>query len=807
MKLQSFSIVFALIIIPILLVLTYYIQLQVDTITLQTEYDTKLLDATYDAMSSFEINTANENLSSVSDALRTIIDASNNVFFNTLSTNLGMSNASKSYIEPFVPAILYSLYDGYYIYAPTSVPEVLKNNKEVAITVGEYSYEDDGVDANDYQIIENKIGDDVYYKKENTTSADGYGLMYKDLSSKLDYGQVLYVAKDDDGNAMNNTYTTDPNNALLKTKNILKSYMPYSARYCSDDYDVTITYTLDNYVTIEGILKSNDKKMYYTKSGYIIDTTNLEILIGGDSNLINTYSDRSIQEFIENLESGQYVEIKIDGQDIIKLEGEINKKELAEVEIPFLTNQLENIQIKSSAEYENIKNSINDKYPDTIPDDITEMNALKAKITEECNNLLNEKQYELDKISATLYYCKSYVFTKWIMDNFGKGNDVPYQIQEKNLKSISGMENITAIQNNETSKTEGKGIYDFSKSDRCVFDFDGSNKNSIGATEISVDSPFYTHKLNVIRNSIQYNLNLAMTTYSKNSTFDYSMPIIDDSKWDDILSSPTIVSFMQGLNCGLKTYNNYMIVSSTNNEISVNPENIYYVSKDDFNDEKTDYHRIDCTNLAKKLGEATDSGDKEFISFMSKEIKYDKIYNKTKSTTHYWYDHKNLACYDCINDGNYEKIENGIFAKEGDDYKYPSLVKAFYIGTAKERYDLYKPNAVAKSQGYEVIYDTKAGIVDINNSSSLRLKDIDYIEIVFGKVSNLNETVLLSTDGFGNFNINSLNSNYHLNQTRLLYINSDIEDKLTINNLITRIKINDEAINQNIIEYVKVYYK
>ena len=37
MKLQSFSIVFALIIIPILLVLTYYIQLQVDTITLQTE--------------------------------------------------------------------------------------------------------------------------------------------------------------------------------------------------------------------------------------------------------------------------------------------------------------------------------------------------------------------------------------------------------------------------------------------------------------------------------------------------------------------------------------------------------------------------------------------------------------------------------------------------------------------------------------------------------------------------------------------------------------------------------------------------
>ena len=63
MKIQSFSVVFALIIIPILLVLTYYIQLQVDTITRQNEYDTKLLTATYDAMSSFELNTANEDLS------------------------------------------------------------------------------------------------------------------------------------------------------------------------------------------------------------------------------------------------------------------------------------------------------------------------------------------------------------------------------------------------------------------------------------------------------------------------------------------------------------------------------------------------------------------------------------------------------------------------------------------------------------------------------------------------------------------------------------------------------------------------
>lgn len=137
MKLQGFTIIFALVAIPLILVLAYYIQLQVNTITLQNSYDSKLLDATYDAMSSFELNTANEDLSSVSDSLRTIIEASNNVFFNTLATNLGMSNASKSRIEPYIPAILYTLYDGYYISSPTQVPTVLTDEDGNAVSVGD----------------------------------------------------------------------------------------------------------------------------------------------------------------------------------------------------------------------------------------------------------------------------------------------------------------------------------------------------------------------------------------------------------------------------------------------------------------------------------------------------------------------------------------------------------------------------------------------------------------------------------------------------------------------------------------------
>ena len=166
MKLQGLSVVCVLIVLPLILVLTYYIQLQVDTITLQNAYDSKLLDSTYDAMSAFEINTANEDLSTVSDSLRTIIEASSNVFFSTLATNMGMSNASKSYLEPYIPSLLYTLYDGYYINAPTQVPTVLTDTDGNAVSVGDIgvSYKKTS-NSYSYRII--------HYSPENQKNCSG----------------------------------------------------------------------------------------------------------------------------------------------------------------------------------------------------------------------------------------------------------------------------------------------------------------------------------------------------------------------------------------------------------------------------------------------------------------------------------------------------------------------------------------------------------------------------------------------------------------------------------------------------------
>lgn len=265
-----------------------------------------------------------------------------------------------------------------------------------------------------------------------------------------------------------------------------------------------------------------------------------------------------------------------------------------------------------------------------------------------------------------------------------------------------------------------------------------------------------------------------MSTYNMNTTeaYSYSMPVMTNDEWQQILSNVSIVSFMQGMKCGLKTYNNYMIVSSTNNEIVTSPEHIYYVQKDNFNDENTEYHSINCQKLmdADSVYNPVGSGGSgytQYLSFSSKEVKYDKIYDKYNTILPYKYDHKNLACYDCVNDGNYNTTN--IFDETNPDYtRFANLRRAYYIAVAKERNDIYKMNAVENSEGYEIIYENRVGEgteLD-SHDSTLPLSDIKAIEVVIGtvKTTDRNETTLsyrpyVGTNSYLNDTIYSMASN------------------------------------------------
>ncbi len=721
MKLQSFGVVFALIVIPLILVLTYYIQLQVDTIELQTEYDTYLLTATHDAMSSFELNTANEDLSSVSDSLRTIIEASSNIFINSLATKMGMSNASKSYIEPYIPAMLYTLYDGYYIYAPTKVLTTLTDSDGNAVYVGDLGVKRESHDTYSYT----ELDEETLSETEKAANI----LTYSNLEDNTeDYGQLLYLKK-----GSKDRYTANVAEAELKTKNVLKTYMPYSARYQRENnaagkkVDMTVVYTLDNYITVEGSIGDE----YYAKSGYLIPYDSVKIEIDGvNENQLLRYNQNDAQEILE--ESGRKIKVTIGDGTSFEAGGNNIKVSTYNNEIVSLKNQLQKAQ-NDAVLYS--KGAITEEaYISDLRTIVGVLNSLQSpikaysynegddpiivlnQIEKDCTAEINNRQYELDKISSAVYYLKAKIFSKWVAEYLG-------DIEERDLVEITGQE-YTSIKGTETV------IHDFENSSSKVFDVVGKESN--GITEIDVDSPFYTHKLNVIRNSIQYNLNLTLSTYNKNEIyqFEYEMPVISNQQWDQILSKVSIVSFMQGIKCRLKTYNNYMIVSSTNNEITVSPDNIYYVSKEGFNDENSEYHRLDCEKfIASDL-----SSNKEYRAFSSKEVKYDKLYDKSNTEMPYAYDHKNLACYQCINDINYK--HTNIFDSGISEYaSYSNLRKAFYIAVGKERNNVYKMNAIDISSGYEILFDEKASISNPAKTSTLTLNEVKEIEIVIGTIN------------------------------------------------------------------------
>lgn len=120
MKLQYLIIIFLAIMLPIVLVLSQYIGIQVDAIAMKNKYDAALLGATFDMMSAFEINTRNvSNSDALGEEIREI-EAVINTFSNSLSSSLGMTGTAKDYILSYVPAIVFCLYDGYYLYTPTN---------------------------------------------------------------------------------------------------------------------------------------------------------------------------------------------------------------------------------------------------------------------------------------------------------------------------------------------------------------------------------------------------------------------------------------------------------------------------------------------------------------------------------------------------------------------------------------------------------------------------------------------------------------------------------------------------------------
>lgn len=671
MNLQGVTVIFVIIFLPIILVSSFYIQQEVDTITTQTSYDTKLIDATTDAVSAFEINTANEDLSAISDSLRSIIEASNNVFITTLATNLGMSGASQNKILPYIPAIVYTLYDGFYIYAPVQSPKVLVDTDGVYVRVG-----DPGVELESgHQYKYNPDPD-----SQKTMDFSDSSLATKGFFTE-DFGKILYcsTANIDTMAALESKdeieCTTDPDSAYFTTSYILKSFIPYSMQYKSDgEYDVTINYTLENYISVSGTIKKAGKDIYYTKSGYLINPDYITKITLGDY-----VKDSTKDDFAGSKEIilGGYTESTVALDDVDKL-----------VDNCFNTDTFVSVEFNNGV----------------IIDATTNSNITTTSTGTKIN----------DSVSAIKYYIKAYIFSCWVRDNLGDINESDIPKTSKELQA-----DFNVKQNGFSLDDDLKLFYSYG--DSAIFKTNDSwNIND-------TDSNFIEHKRKVIKNAIQYNLNLAMAVYNAGQGDEYyQMPILSDVEWDKLMSNVSVLAFMQGFPCGLKTYNNYALVTSTNNEFMTNVDDIYYIPIEDENldgvltsesselDKRRDLdicHKIDCVDDDWINGAIN---AKYFQSFPSKDVKYDKVYDYT--TNQYVFDHVAKNCYYCIVNSNYgtllkdamnelesnkNNVDNLLLGKGIDSEDFiKKLLNAQYIAIGKIRNNTYK----------SVAYETNYGI-------------------------------------------------------------------------------------------------
>lgn len=192
MKVQYIAIIFIIIMIPLMLVLTVYTQSQIDNLGVQLQYDTKLYDATYDGMKAFQLNTVNNKYSQVADSLKRDVEAAIKTFITSLSNNLSLSGYSIKDVSPYIPSILFTLYDGYYIYAPTYAEKLQEVEKDSI-----------DVDGNPVKIIKEESKTPIEYSYEN----------------------------------------------------ILKPYIYYTVKYHkNENNDFIVNYTLDNYIILYGMV-------------------------------------------------------------------------------------------------------------------------------------------------------------------------------------------------------------------------------------------------------------------------------------------------------------------------------------------------------------------------------------------------------------------------------------------------------------------------------------------------------------------------------------------------------------------------
>lgn len=630
MRIQDLAIIFIIIILPISIVLGAYTQMQISTISLQTEYDMKLIAATSDAIKAFQINTANSSTSDIANSKIRDIEASVSTFKASIKSVFGMNGYSEDEMNEYIPALVYTMYDGFYIY------------------------------------------------------------------SRFNNQNYLYEV-DENGNVTNNPLDKNGENVFG-----LKPYISYSVKYNpNSDLDIVITYSLDNYISIKGMVKVDGEKQYWDKSGYLIDG------IKKDASGKITYNGVEIDKnvvlsedlpAIGSLEKGTYKYVRYNGTKYYLDERNARV-------IYFLNGNL--MEINPTSDYDKYKDMI--EKGESLSEELPQIGTLargnykyivyngtkyylderNTRIIYFLNGNLMEIKPKLDENIESSY--KKY-------ENMIENGESAYKFYDEANKFTQSVKNVLANLTNKDAQdfiinSNGETIQTTVFSDETeykIFDFNSDSSKPEKNIECR-SSNFNQHRLAVIKNKIRTNLAIAITNFNSAYNIEFQMPELTEEDWAKAMNNISLISFIQGIDIGGKTYNGYTIINNSESKEVVREENIYILGNDGF------YHRIGDKYLleANNIG-----GNSEYNSNVNASGRLNLDFNKQRaytedgSTVYYYPISKYYASYNSIVNQNY-------WGKDYDNYndiyayvatKNVNLRKAFYMALGRERYGMYKSN-------------------------------------------------------------------------------------------------------------------
>lgn len=254
------------------------------------------------------------------------------------------------------------------------------------------------------------------------------------------------------------------------------------------------------------------------------------------------------------------------------------------------------------------------------------------------------------------------------------------------------------------------------------------------------NSAFSQHKRTIIKNKIENVLNSSITAYSKR-TFgkNYKMPKLSEEDWQKVYSNISMISFFQGKNIGLTKYSGYCVLNSTNSNEYVNSNLMYFIGE-----ESKTYHDIRCTQKGENL-KGYKVGDFKKVK-KERSVTVETKDGKEEKTTEYYYEynHKELACYNCINGSlnTNQTVYDYINSSNVSD----KIKTAYWTSLARERHTTakildtqcvitYNLTGLTHSQSAEVVRYGDSFETQLSPRSSLNYRRPKEITIIMnGKI-------------------------------------------------------------------------